>query len=877
MQLTNENFIGRTEEVSQFIHWLEDTSGSLIFYLHDALGDPAKKGGIGKTWLLRRFVSLFKEQAELRERFIPVVIDLFDVAGRDGVVIAERIVQALREIYPHWSPQGFEKVLRQYHETLQQKKGDAAGILNRLGDALSNDLRLLHERMVEMDRYILLLFDTFELIENNPITAVLHTSHTFPDTYNFERIRVVVAGRNELHMKHQNWIGREQDILSVALTPFSYQETLQYLDYYDASLREDLSEEMLQALYQKAEGRPILLGLVTDVLDRSEKSLEELVAIKQASFEESLVTQINNFEDPVKWAIFCMAHVYHRFDLDFLHLIMSNPGLDRYIPQDKYQELTRTLPNLSFVRHSSSSKNFVLHDEMRRLVNKYCWEKQDPDESIRRELSKLAIRYYEQVMEREEYEETQQSYSVEILFHHLIIHKDEGFQFFEQNFQRAINLSSRAFARSLLQEVQKFRERFSPGQLRILQLDEARLLREEENYKDALVIYETLELDNEWFELHHSDLLYEKGPCYLRLGQYDQAIACFKANMEIEQSNPDQARYVTLLSRLGYAYRLQGRYTEALKFYREAQRHQDDPLQYAELLNNIGNVYRLQGGRLEEALSSCKQALHIRRDLFKRGKISEAYIALSQNTLGHIYHTLGELDDEEKAYREAFDIYSRLGNRSAIADTHNNVGRMLVKRGKLEDAVVEFQQASRIAAGENHIAEIESCNQQGRVCLTREKYIEAKSFFERAIELSRQFNLRFQQAENLLYLAEVLDHLDLPSEEQVKEAKRIARRNDYSYLLARAGDVQGDMYFRKREYQSAFRYYRISCRYMTQRGSPEFDKEIRKLNDQLLVVPVGFLPGIIDSLLSYWYELGLDEKYPQLPRVCREVSRNIFL
>ena len=36
--------------------------------------------------------------------------------------------------------------------------------------------------------------------------------------------------------------------------------------------------------------------------------------IKQDLFEESLVTQVNNFGDPIKWATFFMAHIYHRFD-----------------------------------------------------------------------------------------------------------------------------------------------------------------------------------------------------------------------------------------------------------------------------------------------------------------------------------------------------------------------------------------------------------------------------------------------------------------------------------------------------------------------------------------------------------------------------------
>ncbi len=883
MQAMVEIFIGRTRELAQLRQWLEDAHSSLVFYLYDELSDPTKKGGIGKTWLLRQFALLVREQKDLSVEAIPVFIDFFNVADRDGITIAERVVQTLQEHYASWIPQAFEKNLHLYREALQMENANTAGMLARLSNALADDLRMLHERMVEANQYILLLFDTFELIENNPITAVLHTSHTFPETYSFDRIRCVVAGRNALNMKHPNWIGREHDMTLVSLSPFSYEETLQFLEHHNSYRLKHQPEEILRTLYMYTEGRPILLGLVTDVLNGSEMSLRELVAIRQDLFEESLVTQINNFGDPVKWATFFMAHVYHRFDLEFLHLIMSTPGLDHYIPQAEYQEVLKRLPALSFVRHSSSSTDFVLHDEMRHLVNKYCWEKQDTDGHLRRELSMLAVGYYEKKMDLEKHEGTHQSYVVEILFHHLIIDKERGFAFFREHFDRAISFSERAFARSLFQEMQRFgelfsRERFSLDRQRVLQMDEAKLLHAEENYEAELKIYQELELDAVWVERHRSDLFYEKGPCYLRLGKYDQAITCFEICAEIERSNKDPSRYATLLGRLGYVHRLQGRYTRAMQFYEDAlkaQRNLDNPPEYANLLNNIGNVQRLRG-KLEEALTSCKLALRIRRDLFRQGKVSEQDVALSLSTLGHIYHTLGVLPEEEKSYREAFDIYSRLGDRSALAHARNNLGRVLVKKGDLDDALVEFQQAERIAAGEK-TAEIESLNQQGRVFLQRGNWEKARGFFERAEALSRRFDLRFQIAENLLYLAEALDHLEQSSSKQMKEAKRIARENDYSYLLARAGEIQGDMYFRRKEYYSAFKYYRVLCRHMALHSAPEFDRTLRKLNDQLLEVPSGFLPAIIDSLLTYWYELGLSEQYPQLLRVCRDVSRNMLL
>ena len=140
-----------------------------------------------------------------------------------------------------------------------------------------------------------------------------------------------------------------------------------------------------------------------------------------------------------------------------------------------------------------------------------------------------------------------------------------------------------------------------------MQADEAKLLREEENYEAALKIYEELELDTAWAERHRSNLLYEKGPCYLRLGKHDQAITCFEMCAELERSNKDLSRYATLLGRLGYLHRRQGHYAKAMQFYEDAlkvQRNLDNPPEYANLLNNMGNVQRFRG-KLEEALSLC--------------------------------------------------------------------------------------------------------------------------------------------------------------------------------------------------------------------------------------------------------------------------------
>src|SRR6266568_1144757 len=419
MSTSTMEFIGREQEITFLTKWLADVDAPSIVYIHDALKEKEKKGGIGKTWLLRRFYELVEQQ---HKNVIPVVMDFFNVLDRDSLVIAERVVQAVRKRYPHWNTEDFDNLLQAYRDAARGKKAEMATLRERLADALAADLRLLQQHMIETGTYLFLFFDTYELIEYNPITAVLRPAQTFPDNYQSNRVRAIIAGRNVIDWKHQNWVGREREAIVHTLPPFNYDETVEYLqtrlDIYDIN---SMPSQTLHALYQKTEGRPILLGLVADVLNKRINPPETLVAINKSMFEASLVEEINHFEDPSKWVIFSMAHIYHRFDSAFLDRLINWPGLKGLVPEIHYQELVKELPTLSFVRSSGSGEGFVLHDEMRRLVNKYCWEANDPGGRIRCELSKLAVNYYAELIDREGNAEQRQSYIVEKLFHELFL------------------------------------------------------------------------------------------------------------------------------------------------------------------------------------------------------------------------------------------------------------------------------------------------------------------------------------------------------------------------------------------------------------------------------------------------------------------------
>src|SRR6266487_2703979 len=71
-----------------------------ILFFHDATNVPEKKGGVGKTWLLRKCAKIVRERYE---NVAIAVVDFFSVGDRDSVEVALRIVKSLKEAHSEWS------------------------------------------------------------------------------------------------------------------------------------------------------------------------------------------------------------------------------------------------------------------------------------------------------------------------------------------------------------------------------------------------------------------------------------------------------------------------------------------------------------------------------------------------------------------------------------------------------------------------------------------------------------------------------------------------------------------------------------------------------------------------------------------------------
>jgi tetratricopeptide (TPR) repeat protein len=871
-----KHFIGRQEELTLFRNWLtsRDPEAPKILYFYDSEEAIEKKGGVGKTWLLSACAHLAHT---LYPDLVIVHVDFFNVADRDAIVIANRVIEALKEAFPDWSPAELTQAQEEYYITVHEGKEDISEVRNRFSDALIADLQHLDERLEEERKYLLVFYDTYELIENNPSVAILRLSEAFPDDYRFQHIGIVFAGRNELDWKHPNWQGREAEVTPIPVSPFSPDEVLQYFDHLGrANLR--IEPEDLQHIHQRSSGRPILVGLINDVISWHITNLKVLAAIPKEQFEASLVSQINQLERPIDWIVLFMAHAYHRFNFTLLDWICREAPFTDLLQDTTLERVSQQLLSLSFIRRPSAGPDFVLHDEMRPLVNRHCWAVQDPDHRLRKIISRCAIRYYEVELEKPQQEHYLHAYTVELLYHKLYRDLPDGYRFFAEHFSRVINYHLNAFARSLLREVQQFAEGLTFEQRDELKYAEARLLSKEERPAEALVLFEELtqEASEQWLKERQADIVFEKGTAYYQMSNFPEAVACFKSDLQTSKSLGLARSYGFTLNWLGEAYRRQGQLKEALYTYEEAlvvQKELGDERLYASTLLSIGALYRIQG-RIEEALRRCKVSWLIRDRLFKEGKMSGVHVAHSLEAIGTTYLEVDNLTRAEINFQEALGIFTNIGYKKGIATIYNRFGQIALERSQLPQAKEWFQKAYRVSLGVDKEAQIISLNKQARCLALENHYEKAIPLLEQAIDVAKQSYNIYQQAKCWVDLAEMLARTGQQERATfaLQQAEEICTKYNYVYIQGTAYQSQGQVLYEQGAYSEAFHLFAQACQYMATYNMLHYNKSIRQLVDTLFGVPPQEVKAIVDALIGYWQEQGLDQKFPDFIPTCEEVK-----
>jgi len=204
-----------------------------------------------------------------------------------------------------------------------------------------------------------------------------------------------------------------------------------------------------------------------------------------------------------------------------------------------------------------------------------------------------------------------------------------------------------------------------------------------------------------------ADAQNELGIAYLKQGQHQKALECFKRAAKLDP------RFAAAHNNLASTLIELGRPEKALASFKSAL--QLNP-SYAEAHQNLGVALRMLR-RHDEAIAQFKRALKLKPDY-----------ADAHNNLGIAFDELNQHDEAAACYRRALAL------KPNFADAHNNLGSVLKTQGRLNEAIQCYMQALKLNPG---LAP--AYNNLGLVLRLQRRTPEAVECFIRAFTLNPRF------------------------------------------------------------------------------------------------------------------------------------------
>jgi tetratricopeptide (TPR) repeat protein len=877
-----QSFIGRTEELTFFQSWLEkkDPHASSILFFHEGPEGILPKGGIGKSWILRRCREIVSERKECAV----VIVDFFSIQDRDGVELARRIVAGLNSLETGWSSAPFDALYERYRQAVQRKEKNEylIDLRRQMHYTLREILEDLQKRLPDTSKRLLVFGDTYERIEQNPEALSLLPTYHFLETYHIPSIGFVMAGRNEPDRQSNYWRSYSQRLHGLIVSAFTVDDVASYLAEHIASpLVRQIKREQAERIHEQTKGRPILVGLVTDALNQG-TSLATLLHVEPSRFEYYLLREIFSLSRSAILAVHLMTHVHHRFDLPMLDWLFRECHMEKK-PDETIEEVWQKLNAYSFIRRSATTDEITLHDEMRQMVINVVWRLEPDSIPHRREMSKQAIRYYDQLIATEDYEPLLQAYRVEKLYHHLYLDPQGSFELLRQQLEDTLKMKQNDVVHILFQETRELFPLFSEEQRYSLEEYSAWLLQNEEKFTEALEKYQELLAltEGQLAKEKEAALLTEQGTCYTRLSQFPNAIFSLNRAAEIYQTQQNTIEVGKVFNRIGYVYMLQGVLDTAVRYYEEsieiAKKEKIDRL-YADILNSLGRALFLQG-KIIAALGNCRAALRIREELNARNDTSDVVVGYSLTAVGSIYYDMGQKAEAEKYYQRAYNLYEKNFYQAGIATLSNRFGMLALDRGDRQLALGWFQNAHQRGIDYNREAMAESQYRQSLLLCMSGKYAEALSLLAKAIEWAREMKYYYHQAEWQIEQSKILLQNNQLEEAQaiLDVAEDLSSQYQYYLLLGRIAELRGDIAYTAKEYSVAFQFYTSYCYFMALYNDAEYGKAAENMiMKRLLDLPSrDLMRQMWEQLHKDWSALDLEEEPVRVKRMLKEVG-NLF-
>ncbi|MBD2297572.1 tetratricopeptide repeat protein [Nostoc sp. FACHB-190] len=197
------------------------------------------------------------------------------------------------------------------------------------------------------------------------------------------------------------------------------------------------------------------------------------------------------------------------------------------------------------------------------------------------------------------------------------------------------------------------------------------------------------------------------GIAYKALGQYEEAIESLQQSLNIAREIGDRNGVGSSLNNLGNAYKSLGEYQRAIDFHQqslEISREIGDRNGIGSSLGNLGNDYHLLG-EYQRAIEFFQQSLKISSEIGDRNGEGT-----SLNNLGNAYLSLGEYQRAIEFFQQSLEISREIGDILGEAIAWFNLGLTLENVNRESDALGAYRNARELYQRMGLDANVQDCN-----------------------------------------------------------------------------------------------------------------------------------------------------------------------
>jgi tetratricopeptide (TPR) repeat protein len=738
--------IGRQKEKESIARAIEGQGPPILFLEGIA--------GIGKTVLLEETSRIAQEHGVL----CPPIVDFYDTEMHAHRALESAIALNLdpgKEIFrEYWARQEeIERTLLPERKTLREQQEELWGLFLKAYTTVADRQR------------VVLRFDTAERLEyGRDSPEVLNDCEVSPEDapsweWHLKRIgdlkntAILIAARPTSTglLKQRLLDAHRERVLPLGIEGFTLEDTEAY--FRTCSVGKQIANEapeMIKKVHTLANGRPILIALALDWLERGIWDRHTLEEIQRSGFEMALVEQVRELKTPldkaVKYAALCRKGCNA--------VLLTRLGISK----DEAHENIQRLLTLSFVKspRPGSRDLFFLHDEMYDLVEKHVWLVDSPDYGEQAQLDQVIIDWYtEQIdaleerikvakdwRERTAIRRQRQLLIAERLYYQFDLDPRIGYREYNRLDEEAVGSREHEWDTWLRNEALWFTShrawrqgRQNGGDVKGYPrrdpawLQEGRVVRSpavdydcrrrwinryiaQNDMQKAARIAEKL-LQKQWVEEEPElwrggiQVALATAQAYMGGEFLEDAFRNFQKSIERLNNVPQDHKESWLHPfLLGTAFLYQGlAFCNALRL-REAAQANDRAIglfrsigyrpRLAEALNNQSYVFVRQG-RLRRAIATCKEALDIRQELGY-----EYEIGLSLNTKGIIEERRNNPIVAIENSKRALELFRAVGSQRGTILADINLGRSYRRKARSSRW---GQKDEDFAAGIDHLGE----------------------------------------------------------------------------------------------------------------------------------------------------------------------------